>query len=319
VLPGVMTDAKELLTQGGELLTKLCDVGNNDDIGAVLCWTTQEIAVAALLQSAVGGSPSDEAQQSLARIIAFETSLRKQSTLVLGIAGIALPPVVADGDGCDGDESGSSADEGPAVDPFVEQLLGRLEKSCPFAFSPLLHYFRAVLDPGTDPTGERSDALRERVAGRLQEIGPHSVEAMFLRKELQVGKDEMELPFWTGEIPFMASGGPSDAEKQEAAARFRDVIPEADVSEALGLLEQRSAGAGGGEERTIRVRDGRKYTVGEVATFKQRQKTLTGRIVSNTPNLLVTAPDAATTVLANPVLNDGIESATTGVPPLGSI
>jgi hypothetical protein len=187
VLPGVMTDAKELLTQGGELLTKLCDVGNNDDIGAVLCWTTQEIAVTALLQDAVGGSPSDEAQQSLARIIAFESSLRKQSTLVLGIAGIALPPVVADDDGYDGDESGSSADEGSAVDPFVEQLLGRLERSCPFAFSPLLHYFRAVLDPGTDPNGERSDALRERVAGRLQEIGPHSLEAMFLRKELQVG------------------------------------------------------------------------------------------------------------------------------------
>ena len=63
-------------------------------IGAVLCWTTQEIAIAAL-QHADGGSPSDEAQQALASILAFENGLRMQSTLVLGIA---LQSVVADGD-----------------------------------------------------------------------------------------------------------------------------------------------------------------------------------------------------------------------------
>ena len=69
-----------------------------------------------------------------------------------------------------------------------------------------------------------------------------------------------------------------------------------------------SGGAGGGEARTIQVRDGRKYTVGEVATFKQRQTTLTGRVVSNTPNPKVTAPDAATIVLDTSLNNNNINN-----------
>lgn len=34
----------------------------------------------------------------------------------------------------------------------------------------------------------------------MKGLGPQRLEAVFLRKELQVGKFEMELPFWAGEI-----------------------------------------------------------------------------------------------------------------------
>ena len=47
----------------------------------------------------------------------------------------------------------------------------------------------------------------------------------------------------------------------------------------------------------LQVRDGRKYTVGEVATFTQRDSTVTGCVVSNTPNAKQTAPFAATILL----------------------
>lgn len=75
---------------------------------------------------------------------------------------------------------------------------------------------------------------------------------------------------------------------------------------ALGSSSQDSAAGAGGAagERTIQVRDGRKYTVGEVATFKQATNTVTGRVVSNTPNPKVTAPDAATIVLDTSVNNN---------------
>eukprot|EP01043_Picozoa_sp_COSAG02_P039872 COSAG02_NODE_3181_length_7215_cov_30.624930_2_plen_1762_part_00 len=207
VVPVLMKDAKELTEQGGEfqaeLMAKLSDLDDEQDVGATLCWATQETAVATL-QAAADGRVVDEAPQAFACISAFDTALRNQSTLVLGIA---LNSVIGASDDDDDDEMGSSEDGGFDEDPFIERLLGRLEASCPFAFSPLLHYFRAVLDPGTDPTGERGEALRQRVDGRLQRMGPLSVEGIFLRKELQVGKYELEQPFWIGKIDLQTLRG----------------------------------------------------------------------------------------------------------------
>ena len=65
-----------------------------------------------------------------------------------------------------------------------------------------------------------------------------------------------------------------------------------------------AAAAGGSTERTVQVRDGRKYTVGEVATLKHATDTLTGRVISNTPTPKLTAPDAATIVLDTSVNNN---------------
>jgi hypothetical protein len=187
-MPGVMKDAKELVEQGGEfqaqLLAKMSDLDDEQDIGATFCWATQETAVATVGKMS-SANASTEVQLAVACIQAFENRLRNQSTFVLGIA---LQSSVAGGDD----------DSGLEEDPFVERLLCRLEDSCPFAFAPLLHYFRVVLDPGTDPKGERSEALRKRVDGRLKALD--TLEAMFLRKELHIGKYEIELPFWAGDI-----------------------------------------------------------------------------------------------------------------------
>ena len=70
-------------------------------------------------------------------------------------------------------------------------------------------------------------------------------------------------------------------------------------------------GSGGGTQRTIQVRDGRKYAVGEVATFKHATNTVTGRVVSNTPTPKLTAPDAATIVLDTSVNNSTASSVPT--------
>lgn len=59
-----------------------------------------------------------------------------------------------------------------------------------FAFAPLLHHFRAVLDPGVDALGDLREALCEQVEQQLQKMHePRSIEAMFLRKELQIGSE----------------------------------------------------------------------------------------------------------------------------------
>ena len=51
-------------------------------------------------------------------------------------------------------------------------VVGRLvdESSRPFAFAPLLHYFRAVADPATDLDGKRSKALQDKVEETLDEV-----------------------------------------------------------------------------------------------------------------------------------------------------
>jgi hypothetical protein len=391
VVPGVMKDAKGLMEQGGEfqaeLLAKLSDLDDEQDIGAALCWTTQETAVATVQSAADRSRGIDEAQRAFACIVAFDTTLRNQSTLVLGIAlhsaiggatsgdedssgggatataepaaepepeysGLAhvqysgkgdfrkvwlsltangeltLKKENADGNvlrsidvqGCSvakpksarkghenalrvdtqtpteeladrhaiaaacadaaagqsaaasegthkkgdkkyivsvstGDElmklqdalgvygkeksagkqkspkknpKKSRSEHGRTEEPFIEGLLDRLEASCPFAFSPLLHYFRVVLDP--DPTGERAAALRERVDSRLQQMGPLSVEGAFLRKELQVGNLLQEQPFWTGQIDLENLRGSNPAPREPEPA-FREAI--SDDSEAL--------------------------------------------------------------------------------------
>ena len=51
------------------------------------------------------------------------------------------------------------------MDRLLERLLD--DGSRPFAFAPLLHYFRAVVDPGTDLAGERSKALQHKVEETL--------------------------------------------------------------------------------------------------------------------------------------------------------
>jgi hypothetical protein len=184
VIPGPMAHAKTLFEQAdGQFKTQVFDklLELNDEhvnIGAALCWSTQEAAVQTLLHRTTDQCSSEEAQRALACIQSFESSLRSQSTLVLGIALQS----------CSDTDGGGDADDlaGLAADPFVERLLCRLEAPCPFAFAPLLHYFRAVLDPGTDPRGERAEALRGRFDSRLQVLGQQRMEAVFLRRELQV-------------------------------------------------------------------------------------------------------------------------------------
>eukprot|EP01044_Picomonas_judraskeda_P000688 COSAG03_NODE_32_length_18233_cov_11.266847_18_plen_1227_part_00 len=70
-----------------------------------------------------------------------------------------------------------------------------------FTYAPLLHHVRVVNFNAIDASelaGEDSEALRKTLGERLAEID--GVEALFLRKELQVGKFEVALPFWTGAI-----------------------------------------------------------------------------------------------------------------------
>jgi hypothetical protein len=201
----MLQEVKELVQQRGEfqrrMLSQLERAKDDHDIAAALCWSTQETAVATVT-SVPDGHTTDVAQQCFACITAFEKTLREKSTIALGVA---LQSKLSD-NASDDDASNAGSDGGGlAYDVFVERLLDRLEMSCPFAFSPLLHYFRAVLDPGTDPTGERGVALRERFDGRLARVGGQCIEAVFLRKELQVGKYEAELPFWSGEISFSKS------------------------------------------------------------------------------------------------------------------
>ena len=64
----------------------------------------------------------------------------------------------------------------------------------------------------------------------------------------------------------------------------------------------------------VKVRDGRKYPVGEVATLKHATNTVTGRVISNTPTPKLTAPNAATIVLDASVSNNNDAAATPAAP-----
>ena len=81
-----------------------------------------------------------------------------------------------------------------------------------------------------------------------------------------------------------------------------------------GATLNSAAPAGGGTERTVQVRDGRKYPVGEVATLKHATNTVTGRVISNTPTPKLTAPNAATIVLDASVSNNNDAAATPAAP-----
>ena len=79
----------------------------------------------------------------------------------------------------------------------VDRLLERLgvEESRPFAYAPLLFYLRQQLRANLgDASGQQSTALREGLGERLAAV--EEIEALFLRKELAVGKFELDdLPY----------------------------------------------------------------------------------------------------------------------------
>ena len=72
-----------------------------------------------------------------------------------------------------------------------------------------------------------------RLGKRLTQVA--GVEALFLRKELQVGKFEKALPFWTGAIDVQALEQPEPEPEPEAES---EAEPEAEPEASAGASGQ---------------------------------------------------------------------------------
>eukprot|EP01045_Picozoa_sp_COSAG04_P007421 COSAG04_NODE_388_length_15249_cov_7.616502_4_plen_3423_part_00 len=179
-VPGLMQHGKVLLaneTFRQMVADALGQLRDPSDVSGTLLWATQEAAT--VLVAGTGPSSAD----AYHCIQQFEDGLRKDSSrdandvIVMELLGL---------------------ERSARVERLVERL-GSVE-SRHFAYAPLLHHVRAV-DAGGLPeavTGKESEALRETLGEQLTKIS--GVEALFLRKELQVGKFEVDLPSWAGAL-----------------------------------------------------------------------------------------------------------------------
>eukprot|EP01043_Picozoa_sp_COSAG02_P061179 COSAG02_NODE_8165_length_2683_cov_1.051471_2_plen_875_part_01 len=184
VLPGLMKHAKKLVSDVAFLKLLLSTLQSSSELGITLMWAIHRAASTAVM-SDVESSRYD----AYLCIQDFEDTLRQETSrdLMLDLLGL-------------GDMSTDTH--------FFEQLMERLATphSRFFAFSPLLHHVRAVdfsAVQASDIGDEEAEALRKTLGERLAKID--GIEALFLRKELQVGKFEVALPFWTGAIEVQAA------------------------------------------------------------------------------------------------------------------
>jgi hypothetical protein len=161
----------------------------------------------------------------------------------------------------------------------LERLLSSPMKQ--FAFCPLLQYLRCQLK---ELSLQQAGTGRQQLTRAFSEsLEPYlsalpDVEAVFIRKELSIGRDEVERPYWSPK--FNIDIMPADDE------------PSAMASEALASAAGRSAAS-----RTITVRDGRKYAVGQDGTFRGPDgNTLTGQVLLVEPFPHASAPNRSKVV-----------------------
>jgi len=104
----------------------------------------------------------------------------------------------------------------------VARVVDRLavETSRPFVYAPLLYYLRQQLRANVgDASGKKTKQLRADFGQRLESL--EGIEALFLRKELNVGKFEMDLPFWTGNIDMEKPPSTDDLEQLQSDVNER--------------------------------------------------------------------------------------------------
>jgi hypothetical protein len=161
--------------------------------GASLLWAVHEMA--SELVVAATGRPEPRQVQAYACIQQFESTLREPGVQAQLLLETLFPH--------SSEPVASPSVRGKSKANYsVERLMQRLveETSRPFAYAPMLHYLRRQLHANVgDATGKATEELWLDIGERLGAIG--GIEALFLRKELSVGKFERDdLPFWTGDI-----------------------------------------------------------------------------------------------------------------------
>eukprot|EP01047_Picozoa_sp_COSAG01_P033266 COSAG01_NODE_2441_length_7690_cov_241.628903_4_plen_386_part_00 len=206
---GAMQEAQTLLQSNSQfassVINSIAKASNSDDVvndvSSALVWATQRAAAKLILAVQEGEMPDEQALKALDCVVSFEEKLRNDSAVALRLVFPGHGQATVQHGQRDGD--GANV---PTAD--LEQQLGQAAERR-FAFAPLLHFIRATLDPGNDPSGEQGEALRARMQVTLSQTASSnggdgdtmsSVETLLLRKELQVGKYEMDLPFWRGAI-----------------------------------------------------------------------------------------------------------------------
>ena len=156
-----------------------------------------------------------------------------------------------------------------------EHLLGCQDATAPFAFCPMLQCIRSFIQMMLlrDPSRVDSQmhSLRVALAPKLERLT--SVEKAFIFKEIRVGRNEAEKPAWL-------------AHRSEQEGTIDIIVEDEGSGDSDGDRSD------GGSMRTITVRDGRKYSVGQVATWSRAgENTVTGRVVSIRPDATPSAPN----------------------------
>jgi len=199
LFPKMLQPAFVLCETSEQFRTKVLEAvrsNKHGHLGASLLWAVHETANEFILHGD-RAQPQSLATQAYKSVQCFEAMLRPEHPCSELLLRVLFPqPQTPPSPSLRLGDSGSTGNY--SVDRLLERLV--VEASRPFAYAPLLFYLRQQLRANLgDASGQQSTALREGLGARLAAV--EGIEALFLRKELAVGKFELEdLPFWTGAI-----------------------------------------------------------------------------------------------------------------------